>query len=260
MTENVWGTETVQGHSHPPKSHWSMEQIACHSTRIVILFASIMCLLTVGLVSADFQAGLDAYEQGNYKVALKEWKPLAESGDSKAQFRLGVMYDNGEGVAQDYGEALKWYRKAAEQGNTTAQFNLGLMYARGEGTLQDDKEAVKWYRKAAEQGNATAQFNLGVMYTNGEGVPQDYKEAVKWYRRAAEQGYASAQLNLGVMYANGEGVVQDYVTAHVWYNLAGIHGDEKAREYRDRIAEKMTPSQIAEAQRRAREWKSKSDD
>ena len=68
---------------------------------------------------------------------------------------------------------------------------------------------------------------------------------------------ANAQLYLGWMYENGYGVPQDYVTAHVWYNLAGIQGDEKVREYRDRIAEKMTPAQIAEAQRRAREWKPK---
>ena len=115
MTENVSRTETVQGGSHPSKSHWSMKQIVCHSTLQVILFALIMCLGIVGLVLADYQAGVDAYEQGDYEIALKEWKPLAESGDSKAQFRLGVMYDKGVGVAQDYGEAFKWFQKAAEQ-------------------------------------------------------------------------------------------------------------------------------------------------
>ena len=62
------------------------------------------------------------------------------------------------------------------------------MYDNGEGVPQDYKEAIKWYRLAAEQGNANAQYNLGLMYDNGEGVPQDYKEAVKWYRLAAEQG------------------------------------------------------------------------
>ena len=77
------------------------------------------------------------------------------------------------------------------------------MYDNGEGVPQDYKEAVKWYRLAAEQGHAKAQYNLGLMYDNGEGVPQDYKEAVKWYRLAAEQGVASAQTNLGFMYYNG---------------------------------------------------------
>ena len=89
-----------------------------------------------------------------------------------------------------------------------AQFNLGIMYANGEGVLKDDAEAVKWYRLAAEQGHANAQYNLGVMYDNGIGVLKDDAEAVKWYRLAAEQGYANAQHNLGAMYADGRGVPQ----------------------------------------------------
>ena len=69
-----------------------------------------------------------------------------------------------------------------------AQTNLGLMYDLGEGVAQDDAEAVKWYRKAAEQDSAEAQNNLGTMYVQGQGVAQDEVEAVKWYRKAAEQG------------------------------------------------------------------------
>ena len=98
------------------------------------------------------------------------------------------------------------------------------------------------------------------MYYRGEGVPQDYSEAVKWLYHVVPQCHAPAQLYLGWMYENGHGVPQDYITAHIWYNLAGAHGDEKAREYRDRIAKKMTPAQIAEAQRLAREWKPKQKD
>ena len=64
------------------------------------------------------------------------------------------------------------------------------MYDNGQGVPQDYAEAVKWYRLAAEQGDVAAQYNLGIMYDNGDGVPQDYKEAVKWYRLAAEQGDA----------------------------------------------------------------------
>ena len=106
----------------------------------------------------------------------------------------------------------------------------------------------------AEQGNADAQNNLGVMYENGRGVPQDYAEALKWFRLAAEQGYARAQYNLGFMYYNGEGVPQDYVQAHMWWNLAASKGNENGRKNRDIIAKKMTPVQITEAQRIAREW------
>ena len=56
------------------------------------------------------------------------------------------------------------------------------------------------------------------------------------------------------MYKNGHGVVQDYVTAHKWWNLAAAQGDEDARKKRDLVAQEMTPDQIAEAQRLAREW------
>ena len=138
-----------------------------------------------------------------------------------------------------------------------AQYNLGGMYALGRGVPQDDAEAVKWYRKAADQGDAIAQHNLGVMYSDGLGVPQDYAEAVKWYREAADQGEAAAQVNLGVMYAIGQGMPQDPVQAHMWFNLAASQGDEDAVKGRELIAETMTPAQITEAQRLAREWKPK---
>ena len=109
-------------------------------------------------------------------------------------------------------------------------------------------------RNAADQGDASAQFNLGVMYADG----RDYGEAAKWYRKAADQGNASAQFNLGVVYANGQGAPQDYVLAYMWINLAAAAStdtEKKVAEARDSIASKMTPEQVADAQRLAREWK-----
>ena len=82
-------------------------------------------------------------------------------------------------------------------------------------------------------------------------------QAVKWFRLAADQGLASAQLSLGLMYDTGQGVPQNHVLAHMWYNLAGAQGVADAPKYRDRSASKMTPAQIAEAQRLAREWQPK---
>ena len=120
-------------------------------------------------------------------------------------------------------------------------------------------DVVEAIRLAAEQGYADGQYNLGVMYDRGEGVPQDDAEAVRWYRLAAEQGYAEVQFNLGVRYTNGRGVPQDYVVAHMWFNLAGAQSSGDARaalvKGRDAVEAKMTPEQIAEAQRLAREWK-----
>ena len=167
--------------------------------------------------SADFEKGFSAYTNGDYETALREWTPLAEQGDASAQYNLGFMYDNGEGVPQD------------------------------------DATAVKWYTRAAEQGDASAQYNLGVMYYNGDGVPQDGVTAVKWFTRAAEQGDADAQVNLGVMYVKGEGVLQDDVYAHLWFNIAASLGNESAKKGRDSIVQRMTPADISKAQQLARE-------
>ena len=89
-------------------------------------------------------------------------------------------------------------------------------------------------------------------------MPQDAAEAVRWYRLAADQGHASAQYNLGLMYGDGQGVPQDNVEAHMWFNLAASRSSGADRERsvgaRDRVAELMTPADLSEAQRRAREW------
>ncbi len=151
-----------------------------------------------------------------------------------------------------------------------AGFTLGLTAPAGAGyeegflayVLRDYATALREWRPLAKQGNSRAQFFLGHMYRYGEGVPQDYAEAVKWYRKAAEQGYATAQHNLGLMYSKGEGVPQDYVQAHMWLNLAsstfppGEDRDQSVKN-RDIVSERMTPAQIFEAQKLAREWKPK---
>ena len=113
--------------------------------------------------------------------------------------------------------------------------------------------------RSAEQGAASAQVSLGAMYADGRGVPQDGAAAVAWYCRAAEQGHASAQVSLGALYADGgSGVPQNLVEGHTWLNLAAsrLTGEqrEEAVTARDRVAERMTPADLSEAQHRAREW------
>lgn len=109
----------------------------------------------------------------------------------------------------------------------------------------------------AEQGNSVAQSNLGIIYQWGQGVPEDYKKSVHWDSKAAEQGHASAQYNLGVMYFHGKGVPEDYVRAHMFFKIAGENGEKEGVKQRGLIAELMTLSQIAEAERLAREWMQK---
>ena len=92
------------------------------------------------------------------------------------------------------------------------------------------------------------------MYDKGRGVPQDYAEAVRWYRLAAEKGNATAQFNLGLMYHRGEGVPSDTVTAYAWLSIIAAQGDTNAKEAKEVVSRLMTQSQIAEAQKRSREY------
>ncbi len=126
--------------------------------------------IVVGLVCmlappawADFQAGLDAYERGDYGTALKEFRPLAEQGDALAQFLLGRMYDLAQGVPQDYQEAMKWYRLAAEQGFALAQSNLGGMYISSHGVPRNSIQGYMWASLAAVQGNEKAVKGLELL-------------------------------------------------------------------------------------------------
>lgn len=131
------------------------------------------------------------------------------------------------------------------------------MYYDGRGVPQDYTKAAKWYRKAAEQGYNISQLKLGLMYHTGQGVPFSYTQAVKWFRKAAEQGDALSQTLLGLMYVKGEGVPQNDVQAHMWLNLAAAQDLKGGAKSRDNVAKKMTPAQLAEAQRLAREWTEK---
>jgi TPR repeat protein len=159
----------------------------------------------------------------------------------------------------DYTTAVRLLRPVAEKGDADAQYQLGRMYGSGEGVSQDAAAAMSWYRKAAEQGSADAQRLLGTTYEVGMGVPQDYETAVSWYRRAAEQGDSFSQYILGLKYGLGQGVPRDVVQAHKWLNLAATDANNivVAVKARESLAAGMTPAQIAEAQKLAREWKPK---
>ncbi len=181
---------------------------------VAVLTALMPCVAVAG----QFEDGLAAAKLGDHQRAFGLWRPLAEQGDAASQFNLGLMYENGQGIPKDYAKA------------------------------------VKWYLKAARQGSARAQVSAGHMYNSGRGVAKDYAKAVEWNRKAATQGSAMAQNSLGGSYSNGKGVTQDYVQAHMWFSLAAAQGNKTAGKNRDLIAERMTPAQIGEAQKLAREW------
>jgi len=188
--------------------------------------------LLIAIVNYSFAGAIDdaneKYDAGEYALAFTLFKELADE-DPYAQYSVGYMYANGEGVEENKKEAMKWYIKAADQGQVRAQYKLGVRYASGQGVIESDLEAVKWFTKAAEQGDADAQSSLGWMYHNGEGVLENVTTAVKWYTLAAEQGDAGAQYNLGVMYANGQGVIESDLEAVKWFTLAAEQGDAGAQ-------------------------------
>jgi TPR repeat protein len=180
----------------------------------------------------------------------------AEQGHARAQCYLGLVlteFDSAEGAI--------WIRKAAEQGVADAQYILGIL----EGGVGHHAEAAKWYHMAAEQEHRfaceAAQF-LGVAYETGDGVAQDHKEAAKWHRKAAEGGIPGSQYHLAKAYHHGHGVPQDFVQGHAWSDVAASSEDigelqKNSSSLRREVAAKMTPDEISEARRLARDLKSR---
>lgn len=201
-----------------------------HRPMLAVAIVAILLPLHPAAASVEDQEmtverGTEAYQGGDYETALTVWQTLADRGDVQAQYNLGLMYNNGRGVEQDYSQAAEWFRKAAEQGFMRTQFMLGNMYAKGRGVVQDDAQAAIWFRKAAEQGNTTAQYTIGTMYAAGRGVQQDKVQALFWLDLSAS-------------------------------GMSQGSGRDRASKARDAVAAEMTPAELAEAGELAKAWKS----
>lgn len=220
--------------------------------------AGLVLSVAAGPAFASFDQGVEAYNRGDFVAAMSAFKPLAVQGDPRAQFNVGLMYEDGRGVLRNFETALMWYRTAAQQGNARAQNNIGFMYCYGRGVQRDFREAMSWYRLSAEQEFPRAQFNIGLMYDQGMGVEQDFEEARKWYELAAGWGDASALLRLAMMHEEGSGGPVDPVQAHVLYGAAaaryGVGPDRDfAQARRAALAAKLTPEQLGQAQQKLAE-------
>jgi TPR repeat protein len=152
---------------------------------------------------------------------------------------LGWLYQNGQGVAQDYAKAREWYEKAAAKGDANAMFSLGGLYESGAGVAQDYAKARGWYEKGADEGGAEAMTNLGVLYEKGYGVTQDRAMAREWFEKAADKGEAEAMTNLGWLYQNGQDVAQDYAKARELYEKAADKGNARAMAYLEKLPIKV---------------------
>lgn len=128
---------------------------------------------------------------------VKLYMELAQKGIAEGQYNLGVCYEQGDGVQQDFKQAVYWYKKAAEQGHAKAQYNLGVCIYNGYGTESNHAEAARLFRLSAEQGDMYAQYNMGICCYNGDGVETDMFQAAEWFIKAAEQGHPDAKRILG---------------------------------------------------------------
>ncbi len=150
----------------------------------VLLFAIVLASCEE---AADFATGDKAFERGDYTTALKHFEPLAEQGNAWAQYALGVMRDNGNGLSQDYSAALKWYVRAAEQGHGDAQRNLAAMYLSGHGVKKDYVKAYMWLDIADDAGAEGA--TLGRIFTAKHMTPADIKKAEELANNCTANNY-----------------------------------------------------------------------
>ena len=167
-----------------------------------------------GEAAAGFSEAMAAYRVADYRKAYEEFLPLAEGGMAAAQYKLGLMYENGRGVPKDLAMAETWYSRAAEQGYSSAAYNLGFVYY----SHNDISGTTQWWSRAAQDGDEQAMFSLGFIFAEGDRAPRDP------------------------------------VQAHMWYDLAAAHGSADAAHRRDQLARQMSAIDLAEARRRAHAW------
>ena len=191
-------------------------------------------------------------------VGSMEAKAWEQPGDSDDRLRIGIAYSRGKDVPLSRDYAVYWLEPLAVAGNLDAQYWLGSTYC-SDDAAKDCPLGVRWWRAAAEHDQMYAQVLLAVSYEVGTVVPQDMKLAVYWYTRAANNGYRLGALQLGRLYSFGKGVPRDLVQSHMWYNLSASAGNEDAGKARDALERSMTPVQIAEAERFARDWRPNSE-
>jgi uncharacterized protein len=204
---------------------------ACAVTRVTAVLVSSL-FLVCPVSWAGFAEGEAAYVSRDYARAMREWSTAAEQGDPRAQYRLAILYDQGQGTEQNIPEALKWARVAAENGEADAQFALGVLLALGGKYPKDDVEAAKWFARgvaSAESGNPIAQYRLSQLYRSGRGVERNEATAMMWLNRSAELGNASAQADLGERYLQGgRGVEESESEARKWFEKAAAQGEAGA--------------------------------
>lgn len=194
---------------------------------------SILALVVIAFFASSswgssYEEGLEAYQAKQFDQAKDLWEPAAKSGDTAAQYGLGILYLNGYGVVKDLKIAYQWFERSADGGLDLARIQLGIMYATGAGVVRNLNTAIEWLAPAAERENPQAQFPLaGVFEELG-----DFQMAINWYQKAAIQGHNGAAYNLGLILATGmyesHGISRDAARGMKWLEKAANGGNPQA--------------------------------
>jgi hypothetical protein len=181
----------------------------------------------------------------------KDSSPTTQPGVDIVAMDVGRASARIKGGLPD--QDLETTRLAADSGDTNAEYQLGLIYANGAGVAQNYVEAMRWFEKAARNGSPAAQWRTGLGYAKGIGVVQDERMAAEWFKKAANNAHIGAQLALSQLYLNGRGVPKDYVRAYTWASIARGTRDDQDEKLKS-LASRMTPTEITDAQQRIAAW------
>lgn len=197
--------------------------------------------------------------QKDYAAAHAIYLSLANQNDAKACYNLGLMYQDGDGVAKNMDEAVKWYTKSAELNYKEAQYTLASLVFQRQIRSISYPQAVTYYEQAAKQGHVKSQLNLGMLYLRGDVIAQDMPAAVQWLSLAASNNNSEAQGYLADLYQQGAGVDQDTVKAAMWLMLATQNEDKRFVNRHTKmlsyLSAQMTEEQMAAAAQSAAQCK-----
>jgi TPR repeat protein len=167
----------------------ALQRFRARSFQAGLVLSGLLCLAAC----SDYDRARNAYEGGDYTLAISRFEALAVKGDTKAQYDLAQIYFQGIGTAKDSQKGWYWLLSAAGMGNVAAMVQLGALFESGVGAERDYATAAQWYLRAARKGDAVGRFNLALMYYKGIGVPKDEVAALAWFRLSFKAGSAAAR-------------------------------------------------------------------
>ena len=177
---------------------------------------------------------------------------LANAGNPIALTILGLRaLDGTNGSAVNLPDAVKYLTQAADKGQAVAQYRLGTLYERGQGVPADAAKAARYYELAANQGNRKAMHNLAVSFASGTARGKNMAEAARWFAKAAALGLSDSQFNLAVLYERGDGVPQSLLDAFKWYSIAAASGDTESKSRLAVLQTQLSDSDKAAANKSA---------